>query len=104
MEGGSSRQGLERIRRDIEWRLALGVLTGVVDEAVAEVWRRALSELKDGDLRDLVHRTQGLSEGEGWRETIRFLMARNYPFREFILYETDDDFKRRLGIPDGDSF
>ncbi|HEX32185.1 MAG TPA: hypothetical protein ENF88_00660 [Candidatus Acetothermia bacterium] len=105
MEGGREKAGgLEQIRREIEWRLTLGVLSGMMDESVAEVWKRALDELKDGDLHDLIRSTRGLSDGESWRATIRFIMSRNYPFREFILYETDDEFKRRLGIRDGEVF
>ena len=105
MEGGNSeKKKLDRVRQEIEWRLTLGVLSGMMDESVAEVWQRALEELKDGDLHDLIRSTQGLSDVDSWRATIRFIMARNYPFREFILYETDDEFKRRLGIRDGEVF
>jgi|GEM_PF-1981163 hypothetical protein len=105
MEGGKNRRNkLDKVREEIEWRLTLGVLSGMMDEAVAEVWKRAVDELKDGDLQDLILTTRGLSEAESWRATIRFIMSRNYPFREFILYETDEEFKRRLGIRDGEAF
>jgi hypothetical protein len=87
-------------RANIELRLTLGVLVGDLDESLAEVWREAFRSLDDKDIEILMRRSVGLSSRQACMLTLRFLMERHYPFREMILYHTDDEFKRRMGLQD----
>lgn len=90
----------QKTREDIEWRLTLNVLLGDLDETVTEVWRQAIRSLDDRDLAALIRQAAVLPERHASALTLRFLMARHFPFREMILYQTDDAFKRRMGLTD----
>jgi hypothetical protein len=87
-------------RTNIERRLTLGVLRGDLDESLAEVWREAFRSLNDRELAVLVRLTRSLSPHRASATTLRFLMEHHYPFREMVLYQTDDDFKRRMMLLD----
>jgi hypothetical protein len=87
-------------RANIERRLILGVLLGDLDESLADVWREAFRSLKDSEIATLMRRARGLNNRRASAFTIRFLMEHHYPFREMVLYHTDDDFKRRMGLLD----
>jgi hypothetical protein len=87
-------------RANIERRLILGVLRGDLDESLAGVWREAFRSLDDHEIAALVRQTRGLSYQKASGLTLRFLMERHYPFREMVLYQTDDNFKRRMMLSD----
>jgi hypothetical protein len=87
-------------RANIERRLMLGVLLGDLDESLAEVWRQAFRSLDDSEIATLMRQTHSLSNHRASALTLRFLMERHYPFREVVIYHTDDDFKRRMGLLD----
>jgi hypothetical protein len=87
-------------RANIDRRLVLGVLRGELDESQAEVWREAFRSLNDCELAALVRLTRGLSHQRVSALTLRFLMEHHYPFREMVLYQTDDRFKRRMMLTD----
>lgn len=91
---------ISEARDAIELRLTLSVILGQLDEKMAQVWKDAIRSLDDGDIVQLIRRVWNLPEAESTSATLRFLMERHYPFREFILYRTDDDFKRRMGLLD----
>ncbi|MDZ7345084.1 MAG: hypothetical protein ONA90_11295 [candidate division KSB1 bacterium] len=93
-----SRSPYAEARANIERRLALGVLLGDLDESVAEVWREAFRSLDDGEIGRLMWQTRGLSPRQASALTLRFLMEHYYPFREMVVYHTDDQFKRRMGL------
>jgi hypothetical protein len=87
-------------RTNIERRLTLGVLRGDLDESLADVWREAFRSLNDQEMAALVRLTRGLSHQRASAVTLRFLMEHHYPFREMVLYHTDDHFKRRMMLSD----
>ncbi|MDZ7288603.1 MAG: hypothetical protein ONB44_03895 [candidate division KSB1 bacterium] len=87
-------------RANIECRLILGVLRGDLDESQAKVWREAFRSLDDSEFATLMRQIRGLSYQQASALTVRFLMDRYYPFREMILYQTDDSFKRRMRLLD----
>ena len=87
-------------RANIERRLTLGVLRGDLDESLADVWREAFRCLNDQEMAALMRLTAGLSHQRVSAITLRFLMEHHYPFREMVLYHTDDDFKRRMMLLD----
>jgi len=87
-------------RANIERRLILGILRGELEEAQAEVWREAFRSLSDREMAALVLQTRGRSQQSASAVTIRFLMEHHYPFREMVLYETGDGFKRRMRLSD----
>jgi len=88
----------EDARETIELRLTLNVILGELDEALASVWRDAFRCLNDKDIAHLMSLTRGLDAHRASSVTLRFLMERCYPFREMVLYQTDDAFKRRMGL------
>lgn len=90
----------EKTRESIEWRLTLSVLLGDLDEAVTEVWLQAIRSLDDQDLAVLIRQAAVLPERRASALTLRFLMERHFPFREMIMYQTDETFKRRMGLAD----
>ena len=59
---------------------------------MAQVWKKAIGSLDEQDLRVLLRYLQHLQEIELALFLIRFLMERNYSFREMILYNTDTEF------------
>jgi hypothetical protein len=87
-------------RLNIDRRLILGVLRGELDESQAEVWREAFRSLKDHEMAALMRLTRGQSPQKASAITLRFLMEHHYPFREMVLYQTDDGFKRRMMLSD----
>jgi hypothetical protein len=87
-------------RANIERRLTLGVILGDLDESLAEVWREAFRSLDDHEMATLMRLTSGLSHQRASAITLRFLMEHHYPFREMVLYHTDDNFKRRMRLLD----
>jgi len=87
-------------RANIERRLTLGVLRGDLDESLADVWREAFRSLNDQEMAALVRLTRGSSHQRASTITLRFLMEHHYPFREMVLYHTDDNFKRRMMLVD----
>jgi len=87
-------------RANIDRRLILGVLRGDLDESLAEVWREAFRSLNDREMATLMHLTRGQSRQKVSAITLRFLMEHHYPFRETVLYQTDDRFKRRMMLSD----
>ena len=87
-------------RANIERRLILGILRGDLDESLAEVWREAFRSLDDQDIAALMRQTRGLSCQKASALTVRFLMEHHYPFREMVLYNTGDEFKRRMKLLD----
>lgn len=87
-------------RANIERRLILGILRGELDEAQAEVWREAFRSLSDREMAQLIQQTRGRNPQRATALTIRFLMEHHYPFREMVLYQTDDGFKRRMMLSD----
>lgn len=87
-------------RANIERRLILGILRGDLDESLAEVWREAFRSLDDQEIAALMRQTRGLSYQKASAHTVRFLMEHHYPFREMVLYQTDDEFKRRMMLLD----
>jgi hypothetical protein len=90
-------------RETIELRLTLSVILGELDEALAAVWRDAFRNLEDKDIALLMMLTRGLDDRHASAVTLRFLMNRSYPFREMVLYQTDDAFKRRMGLDEAGS-
>lgn len=89
-----------KTRENIEWRLTLSVLLGDLDESVTEVWLQAIRSLDDQDLAALIRQAAVLPERHACALTLRFLMERHFPFREMIMYQTDETFKRRMGLAD----
>lgn len=87
-------------RANIERRLILGILRGELEEAQAEVWREAFRSLSDREMAALVQQTRSRSPQRASAITIRFLMEHHFPFREMVLYQTGDDFKRRMRLSD----
>jgi len=85
-------------RETIELRLTVSVILGDLDESVAGVWSEAFRCLPDEDIGTLMRLTRGLNGHQASSATIRFLMDRCFPFREMVIYQTDDDFKRRMGL------
>jgi hypothetical protein len=85
-------------RETIELRLTLNVILGELDEGHATVWRDAFRNLQDNDIALLMMLTRGLDDRHASAVTLRFLMNRSYSFREMVLYQTDDAFKRRMGL------
>lgn len=90
-------------RETIELRLTLNVILGELDESMAGVWRDAFRCLQDDDIAKLMMMTRGLDDHRASSITMRFLMDRCFPFREMVLYQTNDDFKRRMGLDGRDS-
>lgn len=89
-------------RETIELRLTLSVILGDLDESLARVWSEAFQSLNDEDIARLMRITRGLSDHQASSATLRFLMDHFYPFREMVLYQTDDVFKRRMGLDEFD--
>lgn len=85
-------------RDSIELRLTLNVILGYLEESVAEVWKDAINKLDDREIAYLARVTQKHPIHEVSRMMLRYLMQKSYPFKEMILYRTDEDFKRRLGL------
>lgn len=98
-EGGHSMNSIyAEARETIELRLTLNVILGQLDETLARVWCDAFRCLNDGDIAQLMMLTRGLDDHRASSVTLRFLMQHCYPFREMVLYQTDDAFKRRMGL------
>lgn len=93
-----SRSPYAETRANIERRLTLGVLLGDLDESLAEVWREAFRSLDDSEFAILMRQAYGLNKRQASTLTLRFLMEHHYPFREMVMYQTDDQFKRRMGL------
>jgi hypothetical protein len=70
-----------------------------LDESFAALWRNAISSLEDDEIEGLMKKVSSLNLPLAAAFTLRFLMEHHYPFREIIIYQTDDDFKRRIGLP-----
>lgn len=87
-------------RANIERRLTLAILRGDLDESVAEVWREAFRSLNDAEMAALIRLLRDSSPARVSAITLRFLMEHYYPFREMVLYETDETFKRRMMLHD----
>lgn len=85
-------------RETIELRLTLSVILGELDESLARVWSEAFQSLRDEDIAELMRITRSMVAHEASSATLRFLMDHFYPFREMVLYHTDDGFKRRMGL------
>lgn len=85
-------------RDSIELKLTLKVLLGYLEEDIAVVWRNAIRQLDDTDIAHLTRLTQNCPDYKVSSVLLKYLMNKNYPFRELILYRTDEAFKRRLGI------
>ncbi len=90
-------------RETIELRLTLNVILGELDESMARVWREAFRSLQDDDIAKLMLLTRGLDDHQASSITLRFLMDRCFPFREMVQYQTDEAFKRRMGLDGRDS-
>lgn len=85
-------------RETIELRLTLSVILGELDESLARVWSEAFQSLSDEDIARLMRITRGMDDHEASSATLRFLMDHFYPFREMVLYRTNDVFRRRMGL------
>lgn len=94
---------ISRTRDLIAFRLNLHVLFGELDEEIGNIWISAIESLDDVQLAELIRRTDRLNKKEATRVTIQFLMQNHYPFRELVLYRTDEAFKKRMGLQDLDS-
>lgn len=87
-------------RDTIELRLTLNVILGYLEESVAEVWKEAIRQLNDEEISQLTRVTQKCPNSQVSSVLLKFLMRKSYPFKEMILYRTDENFKRKLGIDD----
>lgn len=87
-------------RDAIELRLTLSVILGQLDETIAQIWKDAIRSLDDREIEQLIRCVWNLPEAQLSSATLKFLMDKYYPFRELILYGTDDEFKRRMGLLD----
>lgn len=97
------REVFEDAKAKIEHLLTLNVLRGELDEHVAQVWKEAVGSLEDYDFAHLMRLCRNLPRAKVTSAIIRFLMERHYPFRELVIYNTDADFKRRMGLEDFDT-
>ena len=91
---------IEGAKEDICLHLTLNVILGELDEDVAQLWQEAIDVLNEDDMRQLLSETHCLKSHEVASITMRFLMNKYYPFCEFVMYNTDDEFKQRMGISD----
>ena len=96
------RSQFELTREMIEFKINLNVILGELEEEFAEIWIEAIRSLSDEQIAALIRITNALSPEQGSKFTLRYLMENNYPFRELVLYQTDDNFKRRMGLLDYD--
>ena len=85
-------------RENIELKLTLSVVLGDLDEGFANLWIDAVRSLNDRDMSLLIKQAAGLNGRHASSLTLRFLMQHHYPFREMVLYHTDDDFKKKMGL------
>ncbi|MFQ5707313.1 MAG: hypothetical protein ACE5HO_07675 [bacterium] len=88
----------DNARDSIELRLTLNVLLGNIEESIAQVWKEAIRNLNDAEIAHLTRVVQRCPHYKVSSEVVKLLMKKSYPFKEMILYQTDEDFKRRLGL------
>jgi hypothetical protein len=96
------RSQFELTREMIEFKINLNVILGELEEEFADIWIKAIRSLSDEQIAALIRITNALSPEQGSKFTLRYLMENYYPFRELVLYQTDDEFKRRMGLLDYD--
>lgn len=84
----------------IKFKISLSVLLGELEPRLAEVWLEAFESLDDAQMQELMALIESLDTTQACKVTLRYLMDNHYPFRELILFETDDAFKRRMGLED----
>lgn len=87
-------------RDSIELKLTLNVILGQLEESVAQVWKEAIRELDDEEISRLIRLAQIYPSSKVSSIMLKCLMKKSYPFKEMILYQTDENFKRRMGIDD----
>ena len=89
---------IEQTRELVKFKINLSVVLGELDEKVAEVWVDAFNSLNDAQMANLIAQIEFLNPAQACKVTLKYLMDNHYPFRELILYQTDDAFKRRMGL------
>ncbi len=87
-------------RDSIELKLTLNVILGHLEENVAQVWKDAIRKLDDDEISYLMRLANKYPSSIVSTVMLKFLMRKSYPFKEMILYQTDENFKRRMGIDD----
>ncbi|MDQ7054573.1 MAG: hypothetical protein Q9P14_17425 [candidate division KSB1 bacterium] len=92
----------ELTRDLIRFKIHLIVATGGLEPKIAAVWEEAFNSLNDLQMMELMQRIEHLEPMQACKITLRYLMDHHYPFRELILYHTDDTFKRRMGLEQDD--
>ncbi len=90
----------KQTRELIRYKISLNVLLGELDSRVAEVWVEAFESLNDEQMLQLMNMLETLDPAQACKVTIKFLMDNYYPFRELILFQTDEAFKRKMGLQD----
>lgn len=90
----------QEARKRIEQRLQFSVSLGRLDEPLAKLWHEAINHLDDQKMAMLIERASALSNRAAGALTLRSLMESFYPFREMIIYHTDDEFKKKMGMPE----
>lgn len=88
----------QEARRRIKQRLQFSVSLGRLDEPLAKLWHEAFNHLDDQEMALLIERAGALSQRAASALTLRSLMENFYPFREMIICQTDDAFKKRMGM------
>ncbi|MFQ5823607.1 MAG: hypothetical protein ACE5JB_06090 [bacterium] len=93
-------EAIDDTRDTIELKLTLNVILGNLEESIAEVWKDAIRKLDDEEISQLTWLAQRYPSSKFSSIMLKFLMNKSYPFKEMILYQTDENFKRRMGIDD----
>ncbi|RMD99858.1 MAG: hypothetical protein D6814_04790 [Calditrichaeota bacterium] len=93
----------EQTRELIRFKINLSVILGELNENVAKVWVEAFNSLNDNQMIHLMNQIQYLDPATACKITLKYLMDNYYPFRELILYQTDESFKKRMGLENLDN-
>ncbi len=92
----------ELTRDLIRFKIHLIVAKGGLEPKIAAVWEEAFNSLDDAQMLELIQRIEQLDPMQACKITLQYLMEHHYPFRELILYHTDETFKRRMGLEQDD--
>lgn len=83
---------------DIEIKLFLNKCLGYLDELTVDTWLEAINSLEADEFAELVRMAKGQTKHQLASLTLQFLSQRNYAFREFIMYNTTQDFQYKMGL------
>jgi hypothetical protein len=89
-------------KRNIEWKLSLGVMLGEYDEEISSEINKIIQSLSDSDVNELINITEGRDDEDIPGIVFKFLCDRNYILKELVSLKASDELKDKLQIEDWD--